>query len=83
MNDKDRVIMLYGAMWCPDTVRSRRLLDENRVTYQWLDIDTDREAREFVRRTNNGRIVVPTIVFPDGSILVEPSDEELGKKVRA
>ncbi len=83
MSDKDHAIMLYGAMWCPDTVRSRRFLDENQVAYQWLDIDKDPEAREFVRRTNSGKIVVPTIVFPDGSILVEPSDDELGRKVRA
>ncbi len=55
MSDKDQAIMLYGAMWCPDTVRSRRFLDENGVTYQWFDIDKDPEARAFVRRSNNGQ----------------------------
>lgn len=80
MGDKEQGILLYGAMWCPDTVRSRNYLNENKIPYQWFDIDEDPEAKEFVRKQNNGHVVIPTIVFPDGSILVEPTDEALGAK---
>jgi glutaredoxin-like protein len=83
MSDKEQSILVYGAMWCPDTVRSRKFLDDNGIAYTWLDIDHDKEAKEFVRKTNNGQVVIPTIVFPDGSILVEPSDEALGAKARS
>jgi glutaredoxin len=83
MTDMKQALLLYGAMWCPDTVRSRRFLDEHGVAYEWFDIKTDPEAKEFVRRTNKGKVVIPTIVFPDGSILVEPSDDELARKVLA
>jgi mycoredoxin len=47
----------------------------------WYDIDHDNEARAFVEKTNQGQRRVPTIVFPDGSILVEPSDSELEKQL--
>jgi mycoredoxin len=83
MSDGEQGILVYGAMWCPDTVRSRKFLDENGIAYQWFDIDHNQEAKEFVRKTNNGHVVVPTIIFPDGTILKEPSDEELGEKVRS
>ena len=38
---------------------------------------------DFVRKTNNGQVVIPVIVFPDESILVEPSNYELAKKMEA
>jgi glutaredoxin-like protein len=73
--------IVYGASWCPDAKRSRRFLDRHGVDYTWKDIDQDEDAAAFVRETNNGQIVVPTILFRDGSTLVEPSDEELGRKL--
>lgn len=76
-------ILVYGAAWCPDARRSRKFLDEHSIAYQWFDIDEDPEAKAFVRSKNGGNIVIPTIVFRDGSILVEPSNEELEGKLKA
>ncbi|PVV82763.1 glutaredoxin domain-containing protein [Dehalogenimonas alkenigignens] len=73
---------LYGTSWCPHTRRSRGILDRNRIDYSWLDIEADREACAFVERVNRGNRSVPTIVFPDGSIMVEPDDDELVAKCR-
>jgi glutaredoxin len=58
-------------------------LDEQGMEYAWIDIDEDSEALKFVRETNGGQIVIPVIVFPDQSILVEPSNYELAKKMEA
>jgi glutaredoxin len=81
MSGYDSGIVVYGASWCPDARRSRKFLDDNGVVYHWLDVDEHPEAKAFVIATNKGSLVVPTIVFPDGSILVEPSNEELGRKI--
>jgi mycoredoxin len=81
MADEKVELRVYGASWCPDARRSRRLLDHYRIPYTWLDIDADSDAKEFVRRTNGGSVVIPTIVFPDGSILVEPPDQALSEKL--
>jgi mycoredoxin len=53
------------------------------VAYDWRDIDKDVKAREYVTQVNHGNRSVPTIVFADGSILVEPSDVELEKRLHA
>jgi glutaredoxin len=81
MSSPHERIVVYGASWCPDARRARRFFDEHSVAYAWNDIDEDNEASNFVRETNGGQIVIPVIVFPDKSILVEPSNYELAKKL--
>ncbi|MBI2954141.1 MAG: hypothetical protein HYY30_07495 [Chloroflexi bacterium] len=70
-------LTVYGTAWCGDCRRARRILDEKGVSYDWIDIDKDLAAQEVVLRLNGGMRSVPTIVFPDRSILVEPSNREL------
>ena len=75
------MIEIYGTRWCGDCSRSKRLMDKYSVTYNWTDIDEHPEFQDLVKSINNGRNVVPTIIFPDGSSLSEPSDSELMKKL--
>ena len=74
-------IKFYGAHWCPDCRRSRTFLGEHRVPYQYFDVDQDTEAQAYVQQINDNRLIIPTILFSDGSILVEPSDAELAAKL--
>lgn len=74
-------ITVYGADWCPDCRRAKRILDERKVQYSWVDIDKDHVGEKFVINTNRGNRSIPTIVFGDGSILVEPSNPELIAKL--
>ena len=83
MSHSAEPILFYGATWCPDARRARRLLDELKTAYRWIDIDTNSEARDFVKKINDGQVVIPVIVFPDESILVEPTNDELSKKIEA
>lgn len=73
--------VIYGTEWCGDCVRSKNLLDKKEVPYKWVDIDFDEDAKKRAAELNGGKWKVPTIVFSDGSILIEPSDEELSKKL--
>jgi mycoredoxin len=75
-------IVMYSTRWCGDCGRARRIFAELGVAYQEIDVDRDPEAAERVRELNRGMRSVPTIVFPDGSILVEPGRRELEAKLR-
>ena len=77
----DANVTVYGAPWCPDCKRAKQFLGEQRVPYNWVDIDQDEEGRSYVQQANNGRQIIPTILFEDGSILVEPSNAELASKL--
>jgi mycoredoxin len=81
MDHPSEKIIIYGTEWCGDCRRARRLLDQHNIPYQWINIDRDREAERFVLANNGGMRSVPTIVFPDQSILVEPSSYLLAKKL--
>jgi len=74
-------IIMYGTTWCGETRRARAFLDRNNIAYRWIDIDQDLDARRFVEQVNNGYRSVPTIIFPDGSQLTEPSVHELAEKL--
>lgn len=73
-------ILMYGTVWCGDTIRAKRLFEKYKVDFDWINIDKDPEGVQRVKEINNGYKSVPTIIFPDGSILVEPDDEILKNK---
>ncbi len=73
--------IVYGTTWCGDSKRARRIFDENHIEYEWIDIDQDREAGKLVEQINGGFRSVPTILFPDGSTLTEPSTFQLRQKL--
>jgi glutaredoxin-like protein len=74
-------VVIYGANWCGDCRRSKKFLDERKVAYTWIDVDQNPEAMSFVEKVNGGNQSIPTIVFPDGSTLVEPSNAQLAQKL--
>lgn len=74
-------ITMYGASWCPDCRRSKRFLTEQRVPYEWIDVGTDAAALAHIQELQHGGRSIPTIVFADGTVLIEPSNEDLAKKL--
>jgi thioredoxin reductase (NADPH) len=74
-------VTVYGATWCPDCRRAKKFLSEQRIAYTWLDIEQNPEHIPFVEQVNDGKRIIPTIVFDDGSILVEPSDAQLAARL--
>jgi thioredoxin reductase (NADPH) len=77
----DEVIRVYGASWCPDCRRAKRFLGDQRISFEWHDIEVDPDGVRIVQDRNDGNNIIPTIVFPDGSHLSEPSNEELAEKI--
>jgi thioredoxin reductase (NADPH) len=75
------LIRVYGASWCPDCRRSKRFLGDQRVPFEWHDIEVDPDGVRVVQEHNGGNNIIPTIVFPDGSHLAEPTNEELASKL--
>ncbi len=74
-------IKLYGTNWCSDCKRSKKFLGEQRIHYDFINIEEDLEGQAFVQKVQNGGLTIPTIVFEDGSILIEPSNAELAAKL--
>lgn len=74
---KTKPIIIYATTWCGDCIRTKQWLDEHKFHYKEINIEKDKKAMEFVLQTNKGMQSVPTIVLPDGKILVEPTNQQL------
>lgn len=79
LNDK---IRMYGTRTCPDCARAKQVLNKHKIAFDWVDIEQDQEASAYVEKINKGFKSVPTILFPDGSVLVEPSNAALEGKLK-
>lgn len=73
-------IVMYTTNICADCWRAKAFFEANGVAYLQIGIEGDEEATRFVTELNHGFHSVPTIVFPDGAVLVEPSWDDLRKK---
>lgn len=76
-------IKMYATNWCGDCRFAKRWFDSHDIPYEYINIEHDAAAAEYVMRVNGGMRTVPTIVFPDGSILVEPNARQLAAKFSA
>jgi thioredoxin reductase (NADPH) len=74
-------ITVFGAYWCPDCKRAKKFLGEQMVHYNWVDVEQDDKAREYVEQVNHGKRIIPTIVFEDGSFLAEPTNADIAQKL--
>ncbi len=73
-------IVMYTTECCPDCIRAKKFFEANNIPHLRVGLEGNTEAIEFVTKVNHGCRSVPTIIFPDGSILVEPNSEQLKAK---
>jgi mycoredoxin len=73
-------IVMYATQYCSDCMRAKKFLESNNIPHLQVGLEGNSDATEFVIKVNNGYRSVPTIVFPDGTVLVEPGWEELKAK---
>ncbi|MBC7876537.1 MAG: FAD-dependent oxidoreductase [Anaerolineales bacterium] len=78
---KPPTITVYSTAWCPDCKQAKKFFGEHRVEYVNVDIEEIPEGVAFVENLNKGMRIIPTIIFPDGEILVEPSNAQLAEKL--
>jgi thioredoxin reductase (NADPH) len=73
-------IRVAGTLWSLTTHEVKDFMVRHQLPYQYLDIDSDSKARALVERHNGGEIRIPTVFFPDGTVLVEPSIKQIAEQ---
>jgi mycoredoxin len=70
-------ILVYYAPWCGDCRVAKRIFEQHDLQYCLVNIDDDKVARQKVQEINGGYRSIPTILFPSGTVVVEPTGPEL------
>jgi mycoredoxin len=76
-------LTMYSTPWCGYCVRLKKQLERAGVPFEEVDIDRDAEAAAYVESVNGGNQTVPTVVFPDGTAMTNPSFQTVVTKIRA
>jgi mycoredoxin len=76
-------VTMYSTPWCGYCHRLKAQMDREGIAYEVVDIEAHPEAAELVMSVNDGNQTVPTLVFPDGSALTNPSVAQVKEKLVA
>lgn len=71
------MVTVYSTTWCGYCMRLKKMLDREGIAYAEVNIEEDPEAADLVMRVNGGNRTVPTVVFPDGAALTNPSIDQV------
>ncbi len=82
MEQRENALIIYTAAWCGDAWRVLQLLDDYEVAYTAVDVDQDPAAADRVRELNGGHLIIPTLVFPEGDHMAEPSNARLMTRLK-
>ena len=77
----DPQLVMYSTVWCGYCKRLKTALKASGIAFTEVDIEHDHAAAEFVRGVNGGNQTVPTVKFPDGSALTNPTIADVKAKL--
>jgi mycoredoxin len=77
------MLTVYSTTWCGYCVRLKKMLDREGILYAEVNIEEDEAAAELVENVNGGNRTVPTVVFPDGNALTNPSIDQVKQALAA
>ena len=73
-------IRVAGTLWSLPTHQIKDFLVRHQLPYQYLDVESDSQANALVEEYNQGQLKIPTVFFPDGTVLVEPTLQQVAEK---
>lgn len=76
-------VTMYSTTWCGYCRRLKGQMDREGIAYTEVNIEQDPESAAFVEKANGGNQTVPTVLFPDGSTLTNPSLAQVKQKIGA
>ncbi|WP_375476761.1 mycoredoxin [uncultured Jatrophihabitans sp.] len=77
------MLTMYTTSWCGFCARLKSGLQREGIDYAEVDIEQTPDAADLVMAVNGGNRTVPTLVFPDGTALTNPSVAQVKAKLAA
>jgi mycoredoxin len=74
--------IVYSATWCGYCHRLKKQLERAGIPFQQVDVDEDPSVLPKLEELNGGEWIIPTVEFPDGTALVNPSVAAVAAKLQ-
>ncbi|MEU4208854.1 mycoredoxin [Streptomyces sp. NPDC026206] len=74
-------VTMYSTTWCGYCRRLKSQMEREGIAYNEINIELDADSAAFVEKANGGNQTVPTVLFPDGSTLTNPSLAQVKAKI--
>ena len=74
-------VRVIGHRWSPSSNQIRDFLGRNFVPHQWLNIEGDETAKQFLDTTGAAATQLPVVIFPDGTFLANPPIADIARKL--
>jgi mycoredoxin len=76
----ESMLAIFTTTWCGDCRRTKAFLERHGIPFREIDIEQDPEAMAAMKRLNGGKNIIPTLVFPDGTVMTNPKIEALAAR---
>jgi thioredoxin reductase (NADPH) len=73
-------VRVLGHRWSPESHAARDFLARNQVPYRWIDLEQDPQAVDLQKLTGIAEPRYPVVLFPDGTVLEQPTTQEIAEK---
>ena len=77
------MVTMYSTVWCGYCRRLKSQMEREGIAYTEVDIEHDPAAADFVMKVNGGNQTVPTVLFPDGTAMTNPSLAQVKQRLAA
>jgi thioredoxin reductase (NADPH) len=74
-------VRVLGHRWAPLTHQIKDFMARNQIPYHWSDLETDEESQRLVQSLKLEASQLPAVLFPDGTYLVQPTNQQIAEKV--
>jgi thioredoxin reductase (NADPH) len=74
-------VRVLGHRWAPLTHQIKDFMARNQIPYHWSDLETDEESQRIVQSLKLEASQLPAVLFPDGTYLVQPTNQQIAEKV--
>ncbi|MBI4789699.1 MAG: hypothetical protein HY782_21930 [Chloroflexi bacterium] len=79
MDNMERdTLIVYGHDYCWQSQLLKRALRDHHIEHEWRDVvQGDPQYQIDVKKLARGYLSVPTVIFPDGTVMVEPMPDQV------
>jgi thioredoxin reductase (NADPH) len=74
-------LQVIGSQYSTDAFRIREFLGQNRVSFAWLDLESNRQAEEILKRFGVAETDTPVVICGNDWILRNPANRELAERL--